>query len=346
MFSSKKIFFATSSVDTWDLNIQTYNESETFSIDINSGISPNININWGDGSTEENFTTTGVKSHSYSDAGIYTIKLHGQFSSGGNIRIGDSSKFPTTRRLEKQRLKSTNAIPAISGLSNFDFTFFECSALTSLPNNLFANNSQVTSFFGSFGACSNLTTLPSDLFSYSTSATSFSYVFDKCNSLTTIPTDIFKYNTNATNFSGAFSNCASLTTLPSNLFYYNTNATNFQQVFGICSSLTTIPSGIFDTNTSATNMSWMFISCSSLTTIPAEIFRYNTSVNTFDNLFAVAALNTTDYSRLVNELLTYRAGRTGVVFHGGSSKYDTSASSARSTLVNTYNWIITDGGPA
>lgn len=339
-----KIYFLRNDPEpsTWDLEVQTLNANETFSIEI-LGNSPNININWGDGNYE-NFTTTGVKSHSYSNAGTYTIKLDGQFSSSGNIRIGDPSKFSTVRRAEKQRLKNVGPIPEIIGLSSCENTFVDCSGLTSIPNDLFAYNPNITNFNLAFLRCS-LTTIPSDLFSYNINATSFRYIFQQCPNLTNLNSDLFKNNTLATDFSGVFSNCTSLTEVPSNLFYYNTSVTNFQQVFGNCTSLTTIPSGIFDTNTSATNMSWMFVSCTSLTSIPEEIFRYNTNVTTFYLSFYNVTLNTTDYSRLINELLTYRDGRTGISFHGGSSKYDSSASSSRSTLVNTYNWIITDGGP-
>jgi hypothetical protein len=33
-----------------------------------------------------------------------------------------------------------------------------------------------------------------------------------------------------------------------------------------------------------------------------------------------------------------------VEFHGGNSKYSSNAESARESIINSYNWTITDGG--
>lgn len=62
------------------------------------------------------------------------------------------------------------------------------------------------------------------------------------------------------------------------------------------------------------------------------------------DMFSGVALSTTNY----DALLVGWGGQslnTSVTFHGGSSQYSSvNASNARSTMINTYSWTITDGG--
>jgi hypothetical protein len=54
-------------------------------------------------------------------------------------------------------------------------------------------------------------------------------------------------------------------------------------------------------------------------------------------------LTTTSYSALLTSLCATNIN-TGVTFHGGNSKYNYTAVEARSYLINTRGWNITDGG--
>ena len=66
------------------------------------------------------------------------------------------------------------------------------------------------------------------------------------------------------------------------------------------------------------------------------------------SMFESSTLSTTNYDSLLNGWSTLSAGETqiptDVIFHGGNSQYSSAGESARDTLVNDYNWTITDGG--
>jgi hypothetical protein len=208
---------------TWDIGITTTSSNQTFSINIVEGISPNINVNWGDG-TVETFNTTGVKTRTYASAGSYIVKISGSFASGGNIRLGNTGT-------EKARIKSTSVIPIISGLTSLNSAFSFCPSLTSIPAGLFDNNTAVKSFDGTFYNCTSLTSIPAGLFDNNTAVTIFNFAFHGCTSLTSIPAGLFDNNTAVTRFDGIFYGCTSLTSIPSGLFANNTVVTNFASVF-------------------------------------------------------------------------------------------------------------------
>jgi hypothetical protein len=194
---------------TWDIGIQTTDTNQTFSVNINFGTSPNITVDWGDG-TVQTFTTTGVKTRTYASAGSYTVKISGSFASGGNIRLG-------TTTAEKARVLSTSVIPTIPGLSSFSETFLDCTSLTSIPSGLFDNNIAVTNFSFAFSNCTSLTSIPSGLFDNNTAVTNFGSIFLGCTSLTSIPAGLFDNNTAVTNFGGIFQGVTLTTTSYSNL---------------------------------------------------------------------------------------------------------------------------------
>ena len=205
---------------SWNLGIRITASNQTFGIQLN-GTSPNITVDWGDG-TVETFTTTGNKIRTYASAGNYTVKIRGSFGANGNIRLNNGA----------HRVISTSVIPTINGLTNFDSCFVDCSSLTSIPSGLFASNTAVTSFAGCFLSCSSLTSIPSGLFASNTAVTDFSDCFSNCYSLTSIPSGLFANNTAVTNFVACFISCYSLTSIPSGLFANNTAVIGFDSCFG------------------------------------------------------------------------------------------------------------------
>lgn len=171
---------------------------------------------------------------------------------------------------------------------------------------------------GCFCLCTALTTIPEDLFASCVNATNFGGYgggggggggaeggsggsggggygcFARCSKLATIPEDLFASCVNATNFGGygggcggnggysknggsggagygCFTECSSLAEIPSGLFSSCINATNFNGYGGYsidnkggmgygcfagCSSLTEIPSGLFSSCTKVTNFEY------------------------------------------------------------------------------------------
>jgi hypothetical protein len=63
---------------------------------------------------------------------------------------------------------------------SFRLAFYNCSNLTTIPNNLFANNTKVMNFSGVFQGCVGLTSIPEDLFDSNVNVTTFDYAFFGC----------------------------------------------------------------------------------------------------------------------------------------------------------------------
>ena len=123
----------------------------------------------------------------------------------------------------------------------------------------------VTDFWNCFSYCRSLTSIPENLFANNTAVTGFSYCFSDCEGLTSIPENLFANNTAVTDFTHCFSDCSGLTSIPETLFSTNTAVTSFGYCFSGCSSLTSIPENLFANNTAVTNFSDCFYGCTSLT---------------------------------------------------------------------------------
>ena len=83
--------------------------------------------------------------------------------------------------------------------------------MTTIPEGLFDNNTQVTNFNSCFSSCTSLTNIPTGLFDNNTKATNFSYCFYNCSNLTSIPQGLFDKNTLVTSFNSCFNRCSNLT---------------------------------------------------------------------------------------------------------------------------------------
>ncbi|MFR2534576.1 MAG: hypothetical protein ACLS95_05035 [Clostridia bacterium] len=95
-------------------------------------------------------------------------------------------------------------------IDNFYQSFLDCSALTSIPENFFANCPDLTLLADTFGYCTSLTSIPSKLFANCQNVNNFSGIFTNCTSITSIPENLFGNCQKVTDFSYAFSECTSL----------------------------------------------------------------------------------------------------------------------------------------
>lgn len=89
--------------------------------------------------------------------------------------------------------------------------FYDCKSLSSIPEDLFANCPNVTSFASTFAGCSSLSSIPEDLFASCPNVTSFASTFELCTSLSSIPEDLFADCPNVTSFVSTFVGCNGLT---------------------------------------------------------------------------------------------------------------------------------------
>ena len=219
----------------WRLEIETTGASQAYSFNIASGSDIDLDVDWGDG-TVETITTTGIKSHTYADAGTYYMRIRGS-GTGLSIRQDSTSGYANA-----QKVKSTSAIRGIQGIVNFQETFRN-TAITRIPADLFRYNTLVSTsgFSHTFLGCTGLTSIPADLFRYNTlvSTSGFRYTFYGCTGLTSIPTDLFKYNTlvSTDGFFYTFYGCSGLEVAPDGLFKYNTAVDSWQGCFQNCTKL-------------------------------------------------------------------------------------------------------------
>jgi surface protein len=258
--------------------------------------------------------------------------------------------------------------PDLANVTNMSFIFMDCTSLTALDVSGFST-ANVTNMSAMFNNCTSLTAL--DVSGFSTAnVTNMSFMFIGCTSLTAL--DVSGFSTaNVTNMSFMFRGCTSLTALDvsgfstanvismSSMFigcnsltsldvsgFSTANVTNMSAMFIGCTSLTALDVSGFST-ANVTNMSSMFRDCSNLTDIIGiENFSIS-SVTNFSNFLLNVTLPTSRYDAL---LINYeaQAPNPNLSFHGGNSKYTAggAAEAARTNLATTYNWTITDGGPA
>ena len=168
-------------------------------------------------------------------------------------------------------------------------TFTMCNNITSIPEGLFKNNLNITSFARIFYNCKGLTSIPEGLFKNNINAINFENSFTGCSGLTSIPEGLFKNNINATNFENVFVGCLGLTSVPEGLFKNNVNATNFGSIFERCTGLTSVPEGLFKNNVNVTSFKKTFEMCTGLTSIPEELFKNNVNVTSFEDTFSKCA---------------------------------------------------------
>lgn len=67
------------------------------------------------------------------------------------------------------------------------------------------------------------------------------------------------------------------------------------------------------------------------------------SVENMEDMFLDATLSTTNYDALLNGW-SGQSVQSGVIFNGGNSQYSSVGQVGRDILIDTYGWVITDGG--
>jgi len=275
----------------WEMGVEVDSVPDTRSFDISSGTGIDVDVDWGDGSLVETFTTAGTKAHEFASTGTYTIKLSGGFSGNdGKLVVGELKPI------------STGVIPYM-GISSFAYVFAYCPSLTSIPSGLFDNNTSVTSFSTAFLGCTSITEIPDGLFDNNTSVTDFGGTF-ALTDITSIPTGLFDNNIWATDFSSCFYG-TSITGVPTDLFKNCYDAETFEGCFYDCSDLTTIPSKLFNNLLQAKYFGSCFNSCTSLGAIPTDLFDDSSGgIDTLDRCF----YNCHSVTSSVPELWVYQHG--------------------------------------
>ena len=220
------------------------------------GLTPQLNINWGDSSTSPLITSSSSvdRIHTYVSAGTYTVTISGfmpgfQVNNNVGIRslITSIVQFGTVglRTLNFYGCINITSIPSSASLSavgGYDglneilsfSNFMNGTSITSIPADIFDFSPNVTSFASAFATINTITTVPTGLFDTAVNVSSFASCFFACASLTSVPSTIFDLNINVTSFSGTFRNCRALTNVLQ--FTFNTAVTTFSQVYNMSST--------------------------------------------------------------------------------------------------------------
>jgi len=220
------------------------------------GLTPNLVINWGDGSSSPVITASNSvnRVHTYVSAGTYTVTISGtmpgfQVNNNTSIRnlITELVQWGTVglRTINFYGCVNLTAIPGSTSLSgvggytglidvlNFS-NFMNGTRITAIPSDIFDYSPNATIFASAFATISTLTTVPSGLFDNVPSAVSFASCFFACTALTSVPSTLFDQNINVTTFSSTFRNCRALTNVLQ--FTFNTNVSTFTQVYNMSST--------------------------------------------------------------------------------------------------------------
>lgn len=190
---------STAGMESWDLGYTIAEDASSKAIYVPIWTSHYVNtdkviIDWGDGSTS---VVKGAYSgddlhdldpefvHTYASAGSYRVKIYALPATWSRTEVGQSVSNGYTTNMTT----IYNAMPAIRGAyvtySNSDATgkrmdnlFYGSSALTSIPSDLFSNNTDAETFNSTFHNCSSLS-LTNDLllFAGCSAAKEFRYTF-------------------------------------------------------------------------------------------------------------------------------------------------------------------------
>lgn len=225
--------------------------------------------------------------------------------------------------------------------SSFLTSFWGCGNMTSVSSYVTVNVSSVSTMSYMFFGCYGLASFDESTFS-TTGVAEISAAFSGLTSLVSLDMSGFDLSS-VSNFFGALGSNTSMTTL--NLSGINTSsATNMSQFVRGTNSLSSLDVSSLNTS-GVTNMYRMFESTGSLDIVGIEDLDIS-SVTDIRDFLNQTTIPTSRYDQL---LINYEAQGppTGLTFNGGDSKYTAggAAEAARTNLINTYNWTITDGGP-
>ena len=250
---------ANSLEDNFQIEVTTTNSPQDFICRfVNPGT---LHVDWGDGSANDHNATTNA-SHTYAKAGVYTIRMSGTVNGIDFFIINPrGGNFGTPKLITAIK----TPIRGIAGLNSAFEMFKGCENIPSIPEGLFDQCPEITTFYDTFIALRKVKSIPPGLFDKQTNVTSFFATFFKCEQLKEIPPGLFDKHPNNRSFAWTFGMCYSLKSVPAGLFDHHTKVTKFDHVFFKCTALRSIPPLLFDKNTNVTDYSKAFEDCRELT---------------------------------------------------------------------------------
>ena len=291
-------------------------------------------VDWGDGSNPLTVAPgTGTVTKPYGSVGTFQVRVSGTFA-------------PEIGLLSNQNIVSVENLGTL-GYVNISSMFLDCQNLVSF-NAGNTDTSSVTSLNGMFTDCISLSSANVSTLDTS-NVTIINGMFQNCNSLTTLVLSNWD-TSNVRYFINAFRGCTSLETLllPDN--FVTSSALQIGGCFYDCQSLQSLDVSTWDTS-SVRNMIGIFVRCFGLT----DIVGLETNISITGLNITGGLTNTangvpnqgTDYDALLINWETNlpTSGLAQSPNFNQSQVTTTAGNNARNSLINTYNWVITDGGP-
>jgi len=328
-----------------------YTTASVSSFELRSTGTVNYDVDWGDGSTDTGVTTT-AKTHTYSTAGVYTIKItpaegstfrpehYGSADFQTNLTKVDGTGGSSLDTNITKWLRETTSLTSfgssidLSNVTNFQATWRGCTGLTSFPA---INTSSGTNFLSTWEGCTGLTSFP---LIDTSSGTSIRNAWHNCTGLTSFPAID---TSSVTEPRDAWNGCTGLTSFPA---LDLSSGTDFRGAWYNCTSLTSFPS---ITPTSGTDFGGSWRNCTALTDYPANQFDNTGTLasSAFSLTFSHCALTAQSIENILTSLDTNGASNITLSIGGGTnangSTWTYDAVDAYVDLVNK-GWSITQVG--
>lgn len=255
-------------MQTW--NLTTIDGASEMGAPVTYNPDIQMTIDWGDGSST-NVASPDDLVHTYATPGKYQVTIGCDDWSKAHLAKSTIVAAPSPIAEARANTAQIGPIPRVAN-SKFNYLFYRYERLDHLPEALFANNPQITSFLYAFNGCTSLEAIPEALFANNPQVTSFHFTFGNCVNIREIPPSLFKANEKVTAFNNVFFNCRHLEFIPEALFANNHMAETFQMAFAYCTNLKAVPEFLFCPVPKATEFSYVFCGCTELKTVPANVF--------------------------------------------------------------------------
>jgi len=346
------VYFTT----TWKTDNAGTSNADQITLPLQSSGTYDFYVDWGDGGERDRITSYNESdvTHTFAGgAGTYTVKIWGSIKGWYFNNGGDRRKILTVEAWGPLRLGNTGyyfygcsnlTIPAtdtldMTGTTYMAYAFQGCSSLATFPSLLTLDTSSVTNMWAMFMSCT--------LFNDSVANFDTSSVLTMNNMFSSCPA----FNQSVANFdtsevrdmNSIFSGCTTFNQSVDN--FDTSNVANFSFMFRTCSAFN---QSVANFNTSsATSMQSMFRYC---TVFDQDLSGFDitslTGATALQTILEDTAFSTTNYDLLLVSWEA-QAPATGINFHAGSAKYTAGGAveAARTSLVGTYTWSITDDGP-
>jgi surface protein len=340
-------------ISTWKTNNPGLSTSTQVKLPLAATGTYNFLVNWGDG-TQDTITVWNAAetTHTYAVAGTYIVTITGIFTGFRFAGGGDRRKLLNISQFGILRLGANNG-RYFEGCNNLTITAVD-------PLDLIG----ITNLFKAFAFCSSLTTAPGLAITDTSNIQSFQNTFELC----------ILFNENIGNWDVSSGSIFSNMFIDCNIFNQNLNSwdvssgSTFSSMFSYCylfnsplsnwdvSNATTVYAMFLDCNSFDQYLgSWNLGNCTEISFMFYRAYLFKGAglgnwdirkVLSAQFMFGDVTLPTTNYDSI---LIGWSALilKTNVPFSAGLSKYSAgAAATARTLIVSTYNWTITDGGLA